>query len=232
VPKDNREPANSPRFGFPMQRKRSMLTLVASGAIALGGLARAADAPAATPPNGPSPILAAPAAPAPSSTPSRRSRVISPEVAAQLSAATPQFAPPPPKPPVSEEEQVDLRDTDKPKNGIIRLPKFVVHEKPPPVLSEKVVFTQKGLADIAMRRYLSEFDRALNRFTIPLLGGSAEARALAMYAEDERLKNISDLHDDAGMVSTTDKAAGAYVRRQANQATMHDPAFDWHPIGR
>ena len=48
--------------------------------------------------------------------------------------------------------------------------------------------TEKGLTDIAMRRYISDVDRALNRWTLPLFGSSKEARALAMYAEDEGVR--------------------------------------------
>jgi hypothetical protein len=169
----------------------------------------------------------------PAPTNPRRSRVISPEVAAQLSAATPQFAPTPPKPPPTpEEEQPDLRDIDKPKNGIIRLPKVVVHEKPPAVFSDKMIYTQKGLAGLAVRRYMSETDRALNGLTLPFFGSSIESRALMMYEEDQRLKNMSDLNEDARMISATDKAAGAYVKREATKATLREGDFDWHPIGR
>jgi hypothetical protein len=163
----------------------------------------------------------------------RRSRVISPDVAAQLSAATPQFTPAPPKPPPTpEEEQPDLREVDKPKNGIIRLPKVVVHQKPPPVFSDQMIHTPKGLADLAVRRYMTETDRAMNGFTLPFFGASMESRALMMYEEDQRLKNMADLDEDARMISATDKAAGAYVKREATKATIREGDFDWHPIGR
>ena len=163
----------------------------------------------------------------------RKSRVISPEIAAQLSAATPKFIPPPPKaetPP--EDDQTDLRDVDKPKNGIIRLPKYVVTQPRPPVLSERAVYTKTGLADLAMKRYLTEGYRAMNRYTLPLFGTAADARAMQMYEEDERLKNIWSLNEDARMVSSSDKAAGLYVKRQVQETYMHAPDFDWKPIGR
>ena len=76
----------------------------------------------------------------------RRTRVISPEVAAALAAAAPQYAPPPPKPvPKPEDELPDARETDKPANGIVRLPKYLVLEKKPAILSERAVHTAKGL---------------------------------------------------------------------------------------
>jgi len=115
---------------------------------------------------------------------------------------------------VEGEEQPDLREIDKPKNGIVRLPKVIVQEQKPAVFSERAIHTQKGLTDIAMRRYISDADRALNAFTLPLFGTSKESRAMAMYLEDERLKNMSELEDNAITASKSDAAAGK-VRRES-----------------
>ncbi|PAW64877.1 MAG: hypothetical protein B9S34_11880 [Opitutia bacterium Tous-C1TDCM] len=177
---------------------------------------------------GPSPVLnAASAQPAPPPAP-RRNRAISGEVAAALAAAAPKYTPPPPKPePKPEAEQPDLRETDKPKNGIVRLPKYVVQEAKPPVFRERDINTQKGLTDIAMRRYMSEGDRALNRYTIPFIGVSNEARALAMYEEDERLKNMADLGDAAANAAKTDAAAGAFIKREAQETYLRKSDFGW-----
>jgi hypothetical protein len=158
----------------------------------------------------------------------QRSRAISPAVAAQLSANTPKYTPPPPKAaPKPEEELPDMREIDKPKNTIIRLPKYIVQEPTPPVLSERAVHTRQGLADLAIRRYISDADRALNRFTLPLFGTSVEERALMMYAEEERLRNMADLADNAAMVSTTDRAAGMYVKREAEKTYLRSSEFGW-----
>lgn len=162
-----------------------------------------------------------------------RRRAISPEVSAALSAVSPKYTPPPPKPePKPESEQVDMRDVDKPKNTIVRLPKYIVTEQKPPVFSERAITTDKGLADIAVRRYISEVDRAMNRFTIPLFGASMEQRALAMYAEDERLKNMADLRDAAVDAAKTDPAAGAYILRATRDTYMRTSDFGWQGSGR
>lgn len=161
----------------------------------------------------------------------RRMRAISPEVAAQLAAAAPKFTPPPPKPPEPEEE-VDLRDIDKPKNGIIRLPKFVVREPPPPVFSERALYTQKGLADLAVERYISETYRALNPFALPLFGTSAESQAMRMYEEDERLKNMKDLEESARMIRAGDKAAGDAVQREIDRTFLRTEDFGWEASRR
>jgi hypothetical protein len=159
---------------------------------------------------------------------STKKRVISPEIAAQLQAATPKYTPPPPeRERKSEQELVDLREIDRPRNQIIRLPDYIVREPRPPVLNERDVHTQKGLTDIAVRRYISETDRAMNRFTLPLFGTSAEKRALAMYEEDERLRNMADLADNAAMVSTSDRAAGTYIKREAQKTYLRNNDFVW-----
>jgi hypothetical protein len=158
----------------------------------------------------------------------KRERAISGDVAASLAAAMPKYNPPKPAPPPTPiEQQPDLRDVDKPKNTIIRLPDYVVREAKPPVFRERDINTQQGLANIAMRRYSTEASRALNRFTIPIFGQTQEARALAMYAEDERLKNITELNDAADMVSARDKAQGAYIKRDIQNTTMRAADYGW-----
>lgn len=165
-------------------------------------------------------------------TPKRRG--LSPEVSAQLSAATPKFNPAPAPAPKPQEEAPDLREIDKPRNGIIRLDPLIVQEPRSPVLNERTISTEKGLTDIAVRRYISEVDRALNRYSLPLFSGwssnggsSTEQRALAMYAEDERLKNMSDLRANAVDAAKSDPAAGEQIRREAQQTYVRQPDFGW-----
>jgi hypothetical protein len=158
----------------------------------------------------------------------KRDRAISSDVAASLAAAMPKYNPPKPAPPPKPvEEQPDLREIDKPKNGIIRLPDYVVREAKPPVFRERDIKTQAGMAAIAMKKYGTEASRALNRFTIPLFGQTQEQRALAQYAEDERLKTIGELNDAAGMVSARDKAEGAYIKRDVQATTMRTDDYGW-----
>ena len=211
-----------------MVRFGTLSLLSATLIVALPGAASAQSAPAAPA----SPILNATPNDPPAPGSSRRNRAISGDVAAALAAATPKYTPPPPKPPPKpEEEQVDLREVDKPKNTIVRLPKYIVQEKKPPVFTERAIHTKKGLTDIAMRRYISDFDRAINRWTLPFIGVSAEARALAMYAEDERLQNMSDLRDAAGNASKSDAAAGEYIRKESQKTFLRSNDFGWNGGG-
>ena len=190
-----------------------------------GGTAPAA---AATAPAALSPVLAPPAEkPARPSAP-KRTRAISPEAAAALSAFSPKYEPLPPKPePKPEAEPADLREIDKPKNGIVRLPKYIVQEAKPPVFRERDIYTQKGLTDVAMHRYISDADRAMNLFTLPLVGTSTEKRAMAMYAEDERLRNMSDLRDAASAAAKFDPAAGDYIRKESQTTFLRSSDFGW-----
>jgi hypothetical protein len=184
--------------------------------------------PAVTPAAG---ATAEPSAPAP-----RTVHAISPDVAAQLAASRPKFTPvAPPPPPKPEEELPDLRETDKPKNTIVRLPKYVVQEPRPPVFRELDIHTKQGLANLAMRRYLTETDRALNRFRLPLFSpfstnggsGSNEDRAMAMYYEDERLKEMADTADKTNMVMRSDATEGKKVQGAARQTFMRWQDFGW-----
>ena len=204
-----------------------LLTAALGAALAPAAAAQGVAAPTNSPN---SPILAPGAGQQETKSPApKRPRAISPAVSAALSAVAPKYTPPAPKPaPRPESEQIDMREVDRPKNKIIRLPDYVVREKKPAVFSERAITTDKGLADIAVRRYISDMDRALNRFTLPLFGTSTEARALAMYAEDERLKNMADLHGAAVDAAKSDPAAGAYILRETRDTYMRTSDFGWN----
>jgi hypothetical protein len=167
----------------------------------------------------------------------RRERAISSGVAAALAASMPKYAPPPPKPPpVPEEDLPDLRDIDKPKNTIVRLPSYIVREPKPPVFTERDLSTnQKGLAQIAMRRYFTEADRALNRFMLPLFATSHyfgltanESYALDIYYEDERLKNMADVADQTNMIMKANPAAGSQLKTDAQKTFMRWSDMGWN----
>lgn len=178
---------------------------------ALIAVSHAADAPA------PLASEKSTATPTPPPKP-KRERAISSNLAATLAAGMPKYNPPPKPDP--EDEDVDLREVDKPRNGIIRLPKIVVQEDRPPVFRERDIYTKGGLADLAMRRYVTPTHRVLNRFYIPGLMASPEQYAMARFAEDERLANMADMNDTADTVSRADPEKGAYIRRATSETFM------------
>lgn len=199
--------------------------------LALGLRAQVTPSPESSPAK--KPVSAATETPPPAP---KRNRAISGDVAAMLASSLPKYTPPPPPPPPlteaelakkAEEDAADLRETDKPKNAIVRLEKFVVQEQRPVIFSERQIHTKKGLAALAMRRYISDADRALNRWTLPLFGSSSEARALAMYADDERLKNMADLSDNVNMVMKSDPTTGGAAKDAAQKTFMRSTQFGY-----
>ena len=157
---------------------------------------------------------------------SKRSRSISPEVAAALAAGMPKYDPPKPVAPQDEEDLPDMRDIDKPRNQIIRLPDYVVREKRPPVFRERDINTTKGLSAIAMKRYFSETAKALNRYTIPLFGMSREAYANMLYAEDERLENIASLKSTAADLKALG-GDGTAISRETDRAYIRKSDYGY-----
>ncbi len=190
-------------------------------------LAAAATLTAAVPAQTP-PATAPAATPEPTPPARKRERAISGDVAASLAAAMPKYSPPKPAPPPTPvEQQPDLRETDKPRNTIVRLPDYVVREAKPPVFRERDINTQQGLVNLARNRYVSETFKALNFSNVPFLSSLTDAYAMARYAEDERLKTIAELNEAADLVSARDKAQGLYLKRDLQNTTMRASDYGW-----
>lgn len=130
----------------------------------------------------------------------QKGRALSPALSEALSAKLPHYAPPP-----SEPAKTETDDADRPRNTIIRLPRFVVQGDRLPVFTEKSISTKQGLAELASRRYLSEFDRGvLNKYTLPLFGTSAGERATARYYEEERLQQQAEANEHLYVLKQAD----------------------------
>ena len=125
---------------------------------------------------------------------SDRTRAVSDNLAAALADTMPKYNPPPPKPEKPEEDFFD-----EPKNGIVRLPTVVVEGERPPIFSEREVNTDKGLRELAVKRYYSGVGAALNSTEVPFFGKIAEKTAIKMWEEDERLRQIADYNERADM---------------------------------
>ena len=136
--------------------------------------------------------------------PANPARVVSPRVAALLTASLPKLDVPNQAAGKSERAEAAA---EKPSNGIVRLPRYLLRERKLPTPEE--VRTRRGLEKYAMNKYLGSTDSfsrgVLNYFTIadawkhvPLLGrfpwfNSNEATAMDMYWDDEWRKKMSDL---------------------------------------
>lgn len=151
---------------------------------------------------------------------SRHSRTMSDGLASALSQTMPKYnPPPPPKPEEATDEPVDLRDVDKPRNKIIRLPKYVVQEPKPPVFRERDLYSAKNRTDLSYAR-----NPGLKFTPFPSLN---RAVAAAMYQEQERLDNIADLKDTARTVSVADKEDGAYIKRLTDETYIRSGGDDF-----
>jgi len=142
---------------------------------------------------------------------------VSSSTAAMVIGGLPKYSPP--KPPLPEktlaEEFPDLRDVDKPKNKIIRLPRYMVRAPKSPILTEREILTDAQKTALAMKKYAG-----LGR--LPLNARIAKQ----LYQQDERLQNMADLKDIAGAVkSGGDSTEGAYILRQSQDTYMN--GLDW-----
>jgi hypothetical protein len=140
----------------------------------------------------------------------KKERAISSDLSKALSAGIKYQPPPPPKP---EAEQVDLREVDKPRNGIIRLPKYVVEGQRPPVFNDRNLYSKEMLRRLAYQRYMSAFSRnVLNKYRLPINFGNTltpEAYAMMQYEAEERLRNIAEMEDKMSMYRVSGDDASA-----------------------
>jgi hypothetical protein len=130
---------------------------------------------------------------------SNRKRAVSDGLAAAMADAMPKYNPPPPEPEKTEEELAEEEALNQPQNEIIRLPRMIVEGERPPVFTEREINTDKGLQELAVKRYFSDAAQALNAVSIPFLGMSKEEIAMRMWEEDERLRQMTDFEERATM---------------------------------
>lgn len=198
------------------------------GLVTCASLSAQAPAPPASSP-AEKPVATEPQ-PAATETPppaqAKRPRAISSDLANQLAVSMPKYNPPQPKKAQPETEEADSPvAADQPKNKIIRLPKVIVEGQRPPVFTEREVNTQKGLADIAVKRYFNETGLALNRFRLPLIGMTKEQYAMMLYEEDERLRRLGEAQDNVSILRQTDPAAADELQDDVNSTFIRRSDF-------
>lgn len=148
--------------------------------------------------------------------PTPRPRAISPAAAAQLAVAAPKYEPPPPAP--TGETSPDLREIDRPRNTIIRLPNYLVQEEKVIVPTEREVMTPQARLSLALKKYPG---LRLGSFWIFRNDGIA----LAMLAEEERLEQKRAFEDLVQLMQVSDPAAKATAKRSVEQAFMREADF-------
>jgi hypothetical protein len=133
-------------------------------------------------------------------------------MAAQLAAAVPKFEAPPLSPIATSlvESAVDLREVDRPRNTIVRLPSYLVREEKPVILTEREVQTPRARLQLALKKYPG---LRLGSFWIFRNDGIA----LAMLAEEERLEQKQYFEELVQLMHFSDPGTKA----TANQAVEH-----------
>jgi hypothetical protein len=151
-------------------------------------------------------------------------RIISDRLAAELAGSMPKYEPAS-KPTAPPAEADGGRDRDNPGDEINHLPDYVVQGSRAPVFRERDPYNQSGLSELARKRYITQFDCALNLYCIPFFRSAIESRALAMYAEDERLQSMADLDRMAQNAALIDRATSTDLKRLADATYLrsHEP---------
>lgn len=150
----------------------------------------------------------------------------SPAVSQQLNAALPKYdpsapprpaAPAEPKPgdPVKVMTREDIARQADPNNpDVLVLPKITVKQKPRPRLTPEMVATSKGAADAFLKKS-TPLDQALNKFTLPLFGTSAEERAREERERAKREQLNADVTTISKALQQSDPAEAKALRDAA-----------------
>jgi hypothetical protein len=178
-----------------------------------------ADSVAATsaPTGSSTPLAAVSPTPAPAAgAPSDRPRLLSNETAAKISTNGPKYNPPPPAP-VDAEELPDLRDIDRPRNQIIRLPKVMVQEPKAPRIKDAELLTPQGKLELAYKN--NPGLHLLNG--VPLLGNNSGI-ALFMLEEQRRLERKAEMEDLVSIYLLTDPKTAKTLKKQTDEVFVRD----------
>ena len=180
-----------------MSRLPLMCLMLTAAGVGVGRAVSAEESNApATPAKTESPTVVTPATPATTpvaaaeakapASPPARPRPMSPVLASQISSLAPKYEPVAATRTI--EPGTDLREIDKPRNTIIRLPNFEVQEDKAPVVKPPETLTPQQRLDLALKRHPG---LRLGTFWIFRNDGIA----LTMLAEEERLERMKDMND-------------------------------------
>jgi hypothetical protein len=190
------------------------LILLAAALGADHGVAQSA------PPPLPAAEVATPSVPTATDPAPARARPVSPQAAALLGVIVPKHIPPALADAKSPEEAPDLRETDRPRNTIIRLPKYLVQEDRPPVFRERDILTAAAKINLMMKR-----NPGLRYVPLWQLNRGI---ALFMYQEQQRLDDIAETTELARLISFSDPAAGQKAQSQVQEMFMRWADLTWH----
>ena len=151
-------------------------------------------------------------------TPAPAARTVSAGTAAKLAAIAPKFTP---TPLAEEKPPVDLREIDRPKNSIIRLPAYLVQEPKMRAFKEREMLTLKGSLSLALKRHPGL------RFNPLFFLGSNHGIALAMLEEERRLERLGEMADLLSLMRYSGTPMSDDTKRLVQQSFMQPSDFGW-----
>lgn len=108
------------------------------------------------------------------------------------------------------------------------MPTLTVRGFTAPRFTERQLYTKAGLEDLAIKRYLSDFDsKFLNRVTLPGIGISKEERAMDDYADAERADSLHELSSMASILKADGRPGEAKELKK-----LYDETYARHPDWR
>ncbi len=174
-----------------------------------------AQSPATTAPEAFSPLVK-PAATAPASAPAR---AVSPATAAHLAITAPKYIAPASATAKAAASAPDLRETDRPRNTIIRLPNYVVRQSKEVIYKEDQFITPEG----KLRRTYARH-RGLHAGSFWLFKNDPAAHQI--QGDDERVERRAELSDLLGLLQVgADPAVERSLRTQVQSTFMN--SADW-----
>ena len=123
-------------------------------------------------------------------------------------------SPPPPEP--AEKAPPPPPDPD-----VVRMAPVIVRDYRLPRTEDKEWLSPKAVDAELVKQYIPPFDRYfLNRFTLPIVGISPEARARMMYEEDQRLRDLKWFNDQIDQAKLLDPEAAKELKSIRNNTFM------------
>lgn len=187
----------------------ALLCFLAAMVVASNTVAQTTPSPSPTAQT-PAPTNSAASAPA-------RPRTVSPELVSRLAATAPKFVAPQSIEQAPNGEPPDLRETDRPRNDIVRLPKYLVQEPRPPVFRARDFLDEAGRIALGMKRH-----PGLGAF--PFAGLNAPI-ALQMLQEEARLEDMAAFNDLIRTAGVNDPAARGKLRNLWRQTYLRDNSW-------
>jgi hypothetical protein len=164
-----------------------------------------------------SPLIPSSSTPVPAPTRPATAHFVSPETAARLSIGAPKYVTPTAA--KATTSTLDLRQTDHPRNAIIRLPNYIVRDPKAPVYSEDQFPTPEAKLQRTYARH-----RGLGIGSIGILKNDLAARQI--QEDDERVERRGQTVDLLGLLPVdSDPAVGRSVRDQVRDTFMNSTTW-------